>query len=213
MCHAEGSGPAGPPRFIVPSMTAWWWWWWWRMGDSGASRTSPPAWALWFSCSERNSPWASTYCDGSAISEHELPHTHVHAYITTVFSLHSGHQFICLQPRINFLSLAEQQFFLVLYKLVELDAEIHLAFLDCTTWVSFWENFPSYRARDRDRFMTTVFVLICEVLLRLVVNIKCEWEVLLKQNWKNILETSYFMLKMRLEGTTFILYRSSRIGL
>lgn len=84
MGHAEGSGPAGPPRFIVPGMTACWWWWW-RMGDSGASRTSPPAWAQWFSCSERSSPWASTYCDGSAISEHELPHTHMHAYITTVF--------------------------------------------------------------------------------------------------------------------------------
>lgn len=108
MCHAQGSGPARPPRFIMPSVTAWWWWW--RMGDSGASRTSPPAWVLWFSSSERNSPWASTYCDGSAISEHELPHTHVHAYITTVFLLHSGHQFIRLQPRTVFLSLAETVF-------------------------------------------------------------------------------------------------------
>lgn len=106
---------------------------------------------LWWFSNKR--AWTTTH-----------PHARLHFHS---FSLHSGHQFICSQPRTNFSSLAEQ-FFLVLYKLVEVDAEIHLAFLYCTAWISFWEKFPSYRLRDRDRFMTTAVVLICEVLLSLV---------------------------------------------
>lgn len=166
MCHAEGSGPAGPPRFIVPGMTAWWWWW--RMGDSGASRTSPPAWALWFSCSERNSPWASTYCDGSAISEHELPHTHVHAYIATVFlyalaisSYAHSQELIShlIKKRNSFSSCHTNWLKWMLKYILHFSISLH---------ESAFETFPSYQPRDRDSFMTTAVVLICEVLQSLV---------------------------------------------
>lgn len=66
---------------------------------------------LWWFSNKR--AWTTTH-------PRECPHYHS-------FSVHFGRQFICSQPRTNFSSLAEQQFFLMLHKLVKVDVEIHLA--------------------------------------------------------------------------------------
>lgn len=185
MCHAEGSGPAGPPRFIVPGMTAWWWWW--RMGDSGTSCTSPPAWALWFSCSERNSPWASTYCDGSAISEHELPHTHVHAYITTVFLYtlaissypHSQELMSCLLQNNSYSSHCKNWLKWMLKYILHFSIALHES--------AFKRIFPPTGQKTEPGLwpLQLCWSVKFSYLLWLVVNIKCEWceweDLLLKQ--------------------------------
>lgn len=88
-------------------------------------------------------------------------------------SLHSGHQFICSQPRTNFSSNAEQQFFLMLCKLVEVDATIHLEILIALHESALERSFlPSGQGTGPGLWLLQLCWSVREISCRLLVALK-----------------------------------------